>query len=465
MHPPLYYLLGAVPSTSVRCDWACPRPPVGCRALPPAFARVRGFGRAHAPVPHGQVHVAQRVGRRTLGSLAHLRHPLDPGSRRLPLSSCLAAGVLSCLDSLAEAPSLSGLGLGGPLRSLSWRCSPRPMPTPGCSCCWPWSRHARSEDKFGASRVWQAGLCWVVSAASIFLATQLRAAKVGATACHRAIGTICNITSEHFVGNTWANYLTFDLRFFLGQPYLINDPHDPKRDYFLNTFLKSSLLSAMPLGPEFDDRLSATLATVSSYLARSVCSSTCWWVCPRPFSGECGGTESCSSPACSCWVHWLRLRVKVPLSMHADFRYVFPLLVPACVWYSKVIEHWQRQIQAIFLAGRLLAGLLVLASVLFFRPEPRTSEGALRASFRTHPLLSGHVLRDSPVGHSRRRPTRSSVRTPSAARVLGAARVLARGRFPRRRRPVRDHGPQSRLRPASPGRANQRSPWIDALPA
>ena len=152
------------------------------------------------------------------------------------------------------------------------------------------------------------------------------------------------------------------------------------RDYFLNTFLKSSLLSAMPLGPEFDDRLSAGLATVLSYLALGLVLYLLVGLSTAALWRMRG--HGVLLLACLFMLGPLvALRVKVPLSMHADFRYVFPLLVPVCVWYSKLIEHWQRRSRPVFLAGSSLTGLIVLASVLLFRPSDARAKGHLEPTF------------------------------------------------------------------------------------
>jgi hypothetical protein len=321
------------------------------------------------------------------------------------LASCLAAGILYCLIrwqrnhrflDLTWAVALTVLAVFTKANAYAWVLLLLVMVT---------ARAIR--DNFQPSRVMQAVMAWVASAGAIFLATELRAAKVGPSACHRVIGTICNTTTEHFVGNTWANYLTFDLRFFLGQPFLINDPHDPKRDYFLNMFLKSSLLSAMPLGPEFDDRLSAGLATVLSYLALALILYLLLGL-PTAVSWRMRGNWVLLLASLFMLGPLVALRVKVPLSLHADFRYVFPLLVPACAWYSQITEYWQRRSRPVFWMGGSLVCLLVLASVLFFRPSQARAKG--------HPEPAFEHIRCSLATFSEIRPSGTAVNDPRVLR-------------------------------------------------
>ncbi len=59
----------------------------------------------------------------------------------------------------------------------------------------------------------------------------------------------------------------------------------------------------------------------------------------------------------------------VPLSMHADFRCVFPLLVVVVVHYAKLVEHWQTRARPLFVLGAFLGTSMAASSVLLFRPS------------------------------------------------------------------------------------------------
>jgi hypothetical protein len=424
-HPPLYPLLGAVAIQGARWSGLA-SPECSLQALSLLFSLGFVLFGVRALQCFTTDRFAQRLGAALLAfwptSITQSIRVHDD----LPLA-CFGAGVLFFLvrwqkhdrsADLAWAALLTVLAVFTKANAYAWVLLLLALVTVRAV-----------KDRLSASRVRQAGLCWVVSAASIFVATQLRAAKAGATACHRAIGVICDITSEYFVGNTWKNYFTFDLGFFLRQPYLLNDPRDPAQDYFLNAFLKSSLVSAVPLGPEFDDRLSTTLATILSYLLLGLVLYALVGLFTPAFWRMRG--HGVLLLACLFMLGQLiALRVKVPLSMHADFRYVFPLLVPACVWYSKLIEHWRRRSRPLFVAGSLLAGLTVLASVLFFRPSDARTKGHGRFS-EVRPSVSVEHRSSGPLGvplvggyygvASRRAP---------ALEAADSARVLSRSSGP-----------------------------------
>jgi hypothetical protein len=281
------------------------------------------------------------------------------------LVSCLGAGVLyfvarwqkddrpctlywaTALASLAVLTKANSYALMVLLLvAVSWRCF---------------------QERFALVRVKQVAVSVLSSILAVALAIGSRAVPNRATGCHKAIGALCDISSEHFVGNGWANYLHFDVRFFLKQPFLINDPYDITRDHVLNMLFKSSLFSAVPLGHEFQDRLSASLAIVLNHIALALFLFLVF--------GVLGVTLQ------QIRRHWIlllasvlllgqliALRWMVPLTMHADFRYIFPLLIPACVFYAKLIERWRTRSRAMYATGASLSVLLVVVSLLFFRP-------------------------------------------------------------------------------------------------
>ena len=223
------------------------------------------------------------------------------------------------------------------------------------------------QERLALVRVKQVAVSVLSSILAVALAIGSRAMPNHATGCHKAIGAICDASREHFVGNGWANYLHFDVRFFLKQPFLINDPYDKAQDHVLNMLFKSSLFGAVPLGHEFQDRLSASLAIALNTIALALFLFL--------VLGVLGVTLQ------QIRRHWIlllasvlllgqliALRLMVPLTMHADFRYIFPLLIPACVFYAKLIERWRTRSRAMYATGASLSVLLVVVSVLFFRP-------------------------------------------------------------------------------------------------
>ena len=251
------------------------------------------------------------------------------------LLSCLCAGALYCVVQWQKNDKVCFFAWAITLTSLAVFTKANAYAWVVLLLILVMARVAR--DKLAWRRVGQAGIAWLVLVVSVVSAAEMRAAKAGAQACHHIIGSICNVSNEHFVGNAWVNYLGFDIRYFLTQPFLISDPYDKTRDYFLNMLLKSSIFSAVPLGPEFDDRLSAALAIVFSYLVLGLLLYLLLGL-PVALVRSIGGHWVLLLASLLMLGQLAALRIKVPLSLHADFRYVFPLLVPVAVCYSVLLD-------------------------------------------------------------------------------------------------------------------------------
>jgi hypothetical protein len=65
----------------------------------------------------------------------------------------------------------------------------------------------------------------------------------------------------------------------------------------------------------------------------------------------------------------LALRIYAPLAMHADFRYVYPVLIPAAVFYAKFLEPESGQGLLLRWFGLFIAGAFAIGSMVFFRPS------------------------------------------------------------------------------------------------
>lgn len=236
------------------------------------------------------------------------------------------------------------------------------------------------QSSFQRRRMGQALLSWLACAASCSLAYLARSVQLMNSPCRRALGATCDVNREHFVGNGWRNYFTFDWRLFLGQPYLINDPYDTRSDHFLNMFFKSSLIGAVPPGPEFDDRTSAWVAMAMGYLLLVLLALLLVALLYRTtWTGPAQWTLHLT--ALLLFGQLLALRMTVPLSMHADFRYVLVMLVPMAALYARTIEYGRHHQRPLLLGGGGLAVLFALASVLFFRPTPARAKGHQQPQF------------------------------------------------------------------------------------
>jgi hypothetical protein len=66
-------------------------------------------------------------------------------------------------------------------------------------------------------------------------------------------------------------------------------------------------------------------------------------------------------------------RIMVPTPFHEDFRHIFPILVPLCLLYAKVVERLSRGSDVAYKAGIAIGLLMVASSVAFFVRIPTSS--------------------------------------------------------------------------------------------
>jgi hypothetical protein len=191
----------------------------------------------------------------------------------------------------------------------------------------------------------------------------------GATLCHRVLGVACNISSEHFVPNRLANYLYFDLGAFFGYPFFSSLAPNVDRNYFWNSLVKTSLFGTeVAADPELGYRLNAGLATIIDWLVLGMI--------VYALVGAFGVTRAgvrrrgVLLAASAAWLGSLALlRVMIPTPYHEDFRHVFPLVIPASLFFGELVDRYRCEKKALAWVGYLLSVACMLLSVLFFAPK------------------------------------------------------------------------------------------------
>jgi len=211
------------------------------------------------------------------------------------------------------------------------------------------------------------GLAWIILILPAIAILSRRNAS-GAGLCRALLGRACNISGEHFVGNQPINYLYFDWRYFLSQPFTAADPTKPQQDYFWNGILKSSLFGTMPLGPQFGGQTDAALGIVLSILLLAMI------LYAAPTASRFGLAQvrrySVLLLCGACMLVLLvAFRLTVPTPFHEDFRHIFPALIPASLFFAKSVEQRSRT-HSLYYAGYGLGLGLVVASIALFAKIP-----------------------------------------------------------------------------------------------
>lgn len=207
----------------------------------------------------------------------------------------------------------------------------------------------------------------VVLFAAEFLAVGLRESGRPTTLCQRIFGHACNGRHVPVVPDTPSRFFSFDVRHFVSD---IDALHGATgHDYFLNRLLKSSLFGVAPLGDDFAGGLYAGLASCMSALLL-VMLAGCLLALPVTGGVSLRKFRTYVVMGAVMLVSLLAFRIAMPNEYHEDFRHIFPVLVPACLGYAKVVSRLGRFSQRLGQGGVCLALLMMAASVAFFARLP-----------------------------------------------------------------------------------------------
>jgi len=173
------------------------------------------------------------------------------------------------------------------------------------------------------------------------------------------IDNLDGISTANLVGNTASNYLWFDAKIFITEPYA--DPYDDRmgRQFFWNYLAKTGLIGEF----KYPKAISTNLAVILSFIALLMMLYTLVGIfhlrkidfkrsAPILLSGF------------FLWAGVTYMRMTFPANI--DFRYIVPILITICALYAMSIINFQR-IGATRLAnlGLSLATMFTLSGILF----------------------------------------------------------------------------------------------------
>ncbi len=174
------------------------------------------------------------------------------------------------------------------------------------------------------------------------------------------VSNVVNILNRSlFVDNHAFNYLYFDLKTYLGEPF-IDAWHDRYgRQFFWNYLLKSALFS------EFFFRENAESATVISALSLIVYGYILWGMA---IARRNRATLVMALVFLLSVTALLLYRIKIPVACNTDFRYIYPVLIPMSYFFAQSLLYFRdsRRLKNLYGFGIFTALLFVAASALFF---------------------------------------------------------------------------------------------------
>jgi 4-amino-4-deoxy-L-arabinose transferase-like glycosyltransferase len=213
--------------------------------------------------------------------------------------------------------------------------------------------------------------------------------------------------SQLRLGNGIGNYVCFDLREILSQPFHLDRNPPLESQCFWDSLLKSSLFGTYNVvpDPELGYALNRKLALLLSVLLLAMVLCT--------LAGVLSLTREQAKREGILWGIGLAFvmslaffRSLVPYPHHADFRHAFPLLIPACVLFSASLERFCPRRRAAYRVGFMLAGAFILVSILLLAPKQHW----LRK-------LTDHVIERPLSAYARVLPAGTSSREPGILRL------------------------------------------------
>jgi hypothetical protein len=230
-----------------------------------------------------------------------------------------------------------------------------------------WKPREGFQTRFDRESVKLCAIATLVLFGAALLAVAFRGPVYPFALCSKVLGHACDIMPEWFVGNKPINYFYFDLRGFVRDTSSLAYP--PSQDYFFNGLAKSSLFGIMPLGKDFEGEPYKSLAVFISLLLL-VMVAACVVVLPFIRSVNWQKYRALVASSASMLILLVAFRILIPTPFHEDFRHIFPILVPFCLLYAKVVERLSRWSGGLHKAGIALGLLMIASSAAFFVRVP-----------------------------------------------------------------------------------------------
>jgi len=206
--------------------------------------------------------------------------------------------------------------------------------------------------------------------AALVAFTALRRTSGSASLGERVLGTAFKISPRDFVGNEPFNYLYFDFKSFLSQPFLLSRHDGSGRQFFWNHLIKSSLFATHNEVADLETtyRLNRRIAEVMNFLALGM------------LGYLAAGLAFVKARALRRYLPLLlgsvvmlafiiAFKALIPSAHHNDFRFVYPLVIGLSFAYALTTEFFLDRRLLFGRLGQLMAGSFALLSVVYFLPK------------------------------------------------------------------------------------------------
>jgi len=183
------------------------------------------------------------------------------------------------------------------------------------------------------------------------------------------IGNIHALNGALLVSNRLANYLKFDIKTFINEPFMNPWSDETGRQYYWNYLLKSSLFGEFDFGK--NKNIVVTAKLISSFFI--IIAGYFFVILSLALSRK--KTTIRNIPGvlfavfASIIIPLLILivtRIKHPYSSQADFRYIFPVMAPVAFLCALGLENLKNKLKMLKYFGYVLSIVFAILTILFF---------------------------------------------------------------------------------------------------
>jgi len=175
------------------------------------------------------------------------------------------------------------------------------------------------------------------------------------------VGNLSTLAASLNVGNEAKNYLWFDTKIFLTEPF--TSPWDDRmgRQYFWNYLFKTALFGEFSYSDSFHKNLAIVMSLVFLFMLLFVVVGL-GIMNLREYRKILSLLISVSIIILSA----IFFRISIPSSCSNDFRYIFPVLIPICFLYSYILSVFEsRGFKKAVIVGIMLVSSFIVFSSLF----------------------------------------------------------------------------------------------------
>ncbi len=202
----------------------------------------------------------------------------------------------------------------------------------------------------------------------VFVVTRALSAEVEIG--ENVLGTAYKIHPRDYVGNEPHNYLYFDLKSFVEEPYLLSRMDGSGRQYFWNHLIKSSLFATHNEVADLETayRLNRRIAEIMNVMVLGMLGYLLSGLALATRQGLRRHRVLALHTALAL-LSIIAFKALVPSAHHNDFRFVYPIVIALSLGYALVTAAHTDKQRLLGRLGVLLASSFMLLSIVYYLPK------------------------------------------------------------------------------------------------